>query len=210
MADAWRRYRDTEGVLSEAKLREYEEQYDGSLSVTMTIFSELHDLIGKRTARALQNWFANNFRSAPDRVWQWPWALRLLVADSGDIITPTTPSPLNDKQRYYVKEFCANYQAEKYALEMRFYGIQQTAKITGASLWEKVLQNYPPEEGTLKYFPWLDYVEHSLQYRLIRYEWERLRLALDPDVMAQLTDWVRMNSTLLPFKPTLSNEPPPL
>lgn len=210
LTEAWRRYRDAEGVLNDAKLREYEERYDGSLTVTVTIFSEPSDLIDKQTARALKNWFANNFRTAPDPAWQWLWALRLLVTDSGSEIMPMTPSPLDGKQRHYVEEFCAHYQAEKSALEMRFYGIEQTAKVTGASLWEKVLQNYPPEEGTLEYFPWLDNVEHSLQYRLIRYEWEKLRLELGPDVMTQLTDWIRMNSAILPFKPTMSNEPPPL
>lgn len=210
LVEAWRGYREVDGVLSETKLLEFEARYGGSLTAPMAIYSELHDTIGPRTSKALKNWFANNFRSGPDPVWQWPWALRLLLTDSDGKIIPATPAPLDNRQRHCLEEFCMRYRAEQDALEMRFYAIEQAAQATGASRWEKVLQNYPPEEGTLKYFPWLNSVEHCLQYRFIRYEWEKLRLELGSNVMTQLITWVRMNSGVLPFTPTLPDEPKPL
>lgn len=209
LVDAWQRYREVAGVLSEAKLLEFEARYGRSPAASIAIYSEFQDAAGP-TSNAIKKWFVNNFRSGPDPVREWPWALRLLIGEPDQEVIPATPVPLDKKQRQYVEDFCRRYRTEQLALEIRFYDIAQSSVATGPSPWERVLQSYPADEGTLNYFPWLDAIEKCLQYRLIRYEWEKLTLDLGMNAMVTLTRWLRMNSKVLPFGRTLPDEPLPL
>lgn len=208
--EPWQRYRDSQGVLSEDILAELS-ACDEKVHLNLDgLFIELQELTGAFKAKELLHWFSNNFRSGPDPVWRWPWAIEMLLTDNPHKpITIPKIVLLRDEQTH-IDEFCKHYRAEKKSLEMRFYEVTQAAKLSHPSVWESVLQNYPPDEGTLKYYPWLLSIYHCLEYRLIRHEWSRLTERLSPARRAYIIHWVREQSILLPFSPILPNEPSPL
>jgi len=208
--EPWQRYRENQGVLNEVILAELNARYEKVYLNLDKIFVELQDLAGWHKAEDLLHWFSDNFRSGPDPVWRWPWAIEILLTDNPHR-PPTVPEiGLWRDEQSHIDEFCKHYRSEKKSLEMRFYEVEQAAKLSRPSVWESVLQNYPPDEGTLKYYPWLTSIQHCLEYRLIRLEWGKLMKLFHPDRLLTITKWVREQSPLLPFSPKMPNEPSPL
>lgn len=208
--EPWQRYRESQGVLNEDILAELSAR-DKKVYLNLDkIFVELQEVTGVFNAKDLLDWFSNDFRSGPDPSWRWPWAIERLLTDNSHR-PPTVPKiDLSRDEQTIINEFCKHYRAETDNLGLRFYKIEQAAKLSPPSTWESILLNFPPDEGTLKYYPWLSSVSKCLEYRFMRQEWERLTKLLSPKRMAYVTKWVREQSVLLPFSPKLSDEPGPI
>jgi hypothetical protein len=206
LSEAWRRYRNAEGVLSDEAIGRFLEQSKGSEVIARSVYHHLQDWIGVDLANSLEKWFVNNFRSGPDPTWQWPWALRLLLADDPQNIKPTTVAPLTEDERQCVISFCIRYGAKKRDLEMRFWVISQAATASLPSLWEAVLQTFPAG-GLGNRYPWLGYVEECLQFKLTRKEWTRLNEEIGHTTIDRLIMWVKQQEALLPYDTTLPHEP---
>jgi hypothetical protein len=205
LTTAWQRYRMAEGVLSDKALRKLLERYAKVDIAAQFVYSELQEWVGAGVADALKKWFVNNFRSSPDPVWQWPWALRLLFTDDPQRVSPTTPAPLTENERRLIQSFCIRYACKRRQLESRFQVISQAATATLPTLWESVLQAFGGGLGNR--YPWLGNVEQCLELRLIRKEWTRLKVELKPNVMKNLIAWVKQQEKLLPYNTTLPDEP---
>jgi hypothetical protein len=202
---AWQRYRKTEGVLSDKALRKFLERYAKVDIAAQAVYSELQDLVGATVANALKRWFVNNFRSGPDPVWQWPWALRLFFLDNPRTVGPTTSSPLTEEERQILRSFFIRYGYKQRQLESRFQVISYAATAALPTLWESVLQAFGGGLGNR--YPWLGNIEQCLELRLTRKEWTRLKVELGPNLMENLITWMRTHEKLLPYNTTLPNEP---
>jgi hypothetical protein len=209
--DSWNRYRRVEGVLSDKRLDELARRYGHFWTSIDIICAELSDIAAPRMVQALKDWFAKDFRGSPDPAWQWPWALRtLLTTNDLPTLIQVNPAPINSEKRQCIEEFCIRYRTEKDALEARFYNIKQSAKLGSPSLWERVLQHFPPDERPRSDYPWLSSIESCLQYRLLRYEWGKLKSELGAKTMEDLTRWILQHSSDLPWNTVLPEEPEPL
>lgn len=205
LADAWQRYRKAEGVFSDEALQNFLERYANMDIAAQLVYLELQEWVGGDVAGALKKWFMSSYRSSPDPIWQWPWALRLFFTDDPQRVSPTTPAPLTEDERQLIQSFCIRYGYKRRQLESRFQVISQAATATLPTLWESVLQAFGGGMGNR--YPWLGNVEQCLQLRLIRKEWTRLKVELEPNVMKNLITWVRQQEKLLPYDTTLPDEP---
>jgi hypothetical protein len=208
LIEAWSSYRAVEGVLSNETLNELAERYANQSEdiVQQDIYSQLQGYVGSETANALKSWFLKDFPSCPNFMGQWLWALRLLFTDPPEGVSPTSPPPITDEERQYIKDHSIHYRSEQLTLEKRFYSIIQDAKADGPTSWEKVLQTYPAG-GIGNIYPWLNSVQQCLWLRLIRCEWGKLRNELGHSTMDLLISWIRQQEKVLPFNTTLYDEP---
>lgn len=206
LTEAWQRYREVEGVLSDESIQKFHTQYERPEIDAQAVYSDLREWIGSNTADNLKNWFVRDFRSGPDPIWQWHWALKLLLTHTPHKVVPTTPAPITEDEQRRVESFCTRCGAALFDLEMRFYITRQVAKSTLPTIWEKVLQTFPAG-GLGNKYPWLSSIEQCLQLRLIRKEWARLDSELGHSAMSQLTTWVREQEKALPHNASLPREP---
>lgn len=214
LTQAWHEYRRVQGILSDADLDRYISQPSpGYLSL-----KDLYGILYRRektsdpsyTAESLGTWFNDCFHTSHAWAWQWPTAINILLEKynkgeklQGSLPLPTVQLPL-------VKQIHKTLGGEHLALEVRFREIEQSALKDGPSLWEQVLMNSPPDEGTLKYFPWLFSIKKCLELRSLRLYWGELQRALGYKQMDSLIIWVRNNSCFLPWTSALPEEPKPL
>jgi hypothetical protein len=210
LTNAWLAHRNTQGVLSDEVLQRISDRHIQVPLLTTTVYDDLHDMVGSNTAEALGKWFKEQFRPRPDPVWQWPWALKVLFVERTVGLRVEEVGPLTAAEIKSVRQFSDQYENKKRLICERFQKIEREAKTSGPSTWEGVLLNFPPDEGTLRYFPWLDSVRKCLEYQLIRREWSQLSQKLGRNAMVNLVSWVRRNSSDLPWNPVLPEEPEPL
>jgi hypothetical protein len=203
---AWGKYRAAMGVLDDEKLLYFVERYQRTEIILSAAFEELHGWIGAEPAHSLKEWFRNNFRAAPDPAWQWIWALRVLFTGEPRKVTPTSAAPVDDDERQRIKSFCVRLHSRRRDLESRFWVIKQASTATLPSLWESVLQEATPG-GLGNQYPWLRYIEETLQLSLIRREWSKLKADLGTNTMTQLTAWVKQQQAILPDNVRLPDEP---
>jgi hypothetical protein len=211
---AWHKYRRVQGVLSDAEL----DRYISQPSPRYLSLKDLYEILYNRektndpsyTAESLNTWFTSCFHTNHAWAWQWPTAISILLEKHNQGEQLQGSLPLLAVQLPLVKQIYKQLRVEQLALEVRFREIEQSALRSEPSLWEKVLMNFPPDEGTLKHFPWLFSIKKCLELRLLRLQWGKLQSALGHKPMNSLIIWVRKNSGFLPWTSALPEEPKPL
>jgi hypothetical protein len=203
---AWGKYRAAARVLDDETLLRFLERDRHAEIILSAAYEEFRGWVGAGVADGLKEWFINNFRTAPDPAWKWILALRLLFAGEPRKVTPSSAAPVNDDERERVKSFSIRVHSKRRNLEGRFWVIKQASTATLPSLWESVLQAATPG-GLGNRYPWLGYIEETLQLSLIRTEWNRLKAELGTNTMTQLITWVRQQQAILPNHVSLPDEP---
>lgn len=200
--EVWTSYRNLGGVLSDDKLGEFSKRFEKIApdSADLIIYTELSQDIGQRTAEALLKWYSRNFRPGGDPIIQLPGILLLATNDLSKKSNRSSGSRTDDVERDKIHKFCSEIRGKELSLELRFEALQEEAKREGPTVWEKVLQHYPPNENPLRYFPWLRDIRNSLQILMIRDEWANLRKELTSETISAIVDWVDQNKESLPMR----------
>lgn len=206
--EAWRHYRQAEGVLSEDQLQQFHARHGRSPDALEHAFHDFQFLIGKDTGEALRHWLVKH--SAPHSFlhFSWVWAVRRLVIELPRKAGLPEPCPLTTEQTKRVVKFIEDLKHRRDLLELRFYIGGEAARFTPPTPWEQVLLTFPADGPVGERF-WLGHVGSCLQLRLLRREWDKMRRDLGAEPMSCLTAWVRRNSDLWREFGELPDEPAP-
>lgn len=194
---AWEEYRSREGILSTLQLSSIGDEITYStldISLLTPLLKQYLGITIVDKLSYLANWFEMSFVSSPHPIWRWFWALKLLFMGDPQQVTALSPPPLDEKEVLKVKEFCQAFKTKRSELANRFLEIIENEKKNPPSIWECVLH----PNAIRNYYPWLHYIEHCFEYRLMCEEWKLLALLLSREKTDALLLWVGDQESILP------------
>jgi hypothetical protein len=203
---AWSRYRTAEGVLSDDDLRTLLNKYKRPHNASLAIFVELKESFSYPDGDNLIKWFLEDFRSAPDPIWIWPWALDVFFGELQKTLKLSAEAPVSASEREILRDFCIRYREKRRQLREHFRTIYIMATANPPTAWETVLRAHGGGIREDKH-PWLENVERCLELKLDRSEWTHLRNIFGNSALKNVTSWIKSQEALLPVGSTLPPEP---
>lgn len=139
-----------------------------------------HGLIVSTTS-----WLLQDFAKEEDCLWDWPRALRDSLAPESPWLEEMRHGGVQDTTVELLATFCSRYFSKRFEIELRFFREHQDAILSGATIWERVLQALLLD-GVSNRYPWIYSVECCLRFRMLRAEWREVKRVLSASEVARV------------------------